>query len=200
MYNPNFEFELNGLKLNDNETINNIIMKFTSVRGHLMAWENPEKLHKWELETIPEIFNTDLEFKVMDSCKDIEKNLKTLGQKCDYLILWTDYDREGESIAYEIINLIQKARKKEVKLLRAKFSSLTEKDILYSIDSLQKPNKNLADAVEFRQKIDLKIGASFTRFQTLCFRDLFYANPSFIMNNLMGVKKRVIRLSNKISI
>ena len=40
------------------------------------------------------------------------------------------------------------------------------------METLKEPNKNLADAVNVRQEIDLRIGASFTRFQTLYFRDI----------------------------
>ena len=41
------------------------------------------------------------------------------------------------------------------------------------MNNLAPPNKNLSDAVEIRQKIDLIIGASFTRIQTLTLRDVF---------------------------
>jgi len=72
--------------------------------------------------------------------------------------------------------------------LRAKFSAVTKVDIDRAMDSLQEPNKLLADAVEIRQKIDLYIGASFTQFQTLSFKELYY--PGYQVND--GVK-RVIR-------
>jgi DNA topoisomerase-3 len=35
------------------------------------------------------------------------------------------------------------------------------------MNTLRDPDKNLSDAVEARQELDLRIGASFTRFQTL---------------------------------
>jgi DNA topoisomerase-3 len=46
------------------------------------------------------------------------------------------------------------------------------------MSTLCPPNKNLSDAVEIRQRIDLLIGASFTRLQTLCFKALFYGNAN----------------------
>jgi len=56
------------------------------------------------------------------------------------------------------------------------------------METLQNPNQLLSDAVEIRQKIDLYIGATFTRFQTLSFRDLYY--PGGFQGD--GIK-RVIR-------
>jgi len=57
-------------------------------------------------------------------------------------------------------------------VLRAHFSALNKKDIERACQNLGEPNKHLADAVTVRQQIDLKIGAAFTRFQTLAFRDI----------------------------
>ena len=87
--------------------------------------------------------------------------------------MWLDCDREGESIAYEVIDLVRTINPK-IQILRAHFSALTYTEITRAISTLTPPNKNLADAVEIRQRIDLIIGASFTRLQTLCFKNIFY--------------------------
>ena len=55
---------------------------------------------------------------------------------------------------------------------RAHFSALTKQEIEHAATNLTPPNKHLADAVSVRQEIDLRIGASFTRFQTLLVRDI----------------------------
>jgi DNA topoisomerase-3 len=49
---------------------------------------------------------------------------------------------------------------------RARFSSVTEKDVLNALDNLVRPNRDEAMAVDARQEIDLKVGVAFTRFQT----------------------------------
>lgn len=56
------------------------------------------------------------------------------------------------------------------RIYRARFSSVTEKDILKAMDNLVEPNRHEALAVEARQEIDLKVGVAFTRFQTSYFQ------------------------------
>lgn len=53
---------------------------------------------------------------------------------------------------------------------RARFSSVTEKDVLKALDNLVRPNRDEALAVDARQEIDLKVGVAFTRFQTSFFQ------------------------------
>jgi len=56
------------------------------------------------------------------------------------------------------------------RIYRARFSSVTEKDILNAMDNLVEPSKDEALAVDARQEIDLKVGVAFTRFQTRYFQ------------------------------
>lgn len=103
------------------------------------------------------------------------------------LILWLDCDREGEAIAFEVIDLCREVNK-DIEIRRAQFSAITQKDIQRAIQNLKDPNKFLAEvrlndfftylshhlkAVEGRQEIDLRVGAAFTRFQTLLLKPRF---------------------------
>lgn len=50
---------------------------------------------------------------------------------------------------------------------RARFSALISQDLVRAVNTLAEPNRKDSEAVDARQEIDLRIGASFTRFQTL---------------------------------
>jgi len=82
-------------------------------------------------------------------------------------MIWTDCDREGEAIGFDVVECV--GNNKEV--FRARFSALTKQDIEHAIQNLEKPQQSLADAVRVRQEVDLRVGASFTRFQTLTLRN-----------------------------
>jgi DNA topoisomerase-1 len=99
--------------------------------------------------------------------KDIAYSLKNILKKNNTeLIIATDYDREGELIGVEAINLIKDY--KDIKnIKRAKFSSITKFEISNAFDNLTEVDYNLSFAGESRQIIDLAWGAVLTRFISL---------------------------------
>ena len=50
------------------------------------------------------------------------------------------------------------------------------------MEKLESPNKNLSDAVRVRQEIDLRMGASFTRFQSLSFRHIVSPQSKLVLS------------------
>jgi DNA topoisomerase-3 len=112
---------------------------------------------------------------------DVANNLQIEARSSQMLLIWTDCDREGEHIGSEIVAVCKKSNS-NIRVLRAKFSSVSERDVknaikfsnLVPLDFLQ------AKAVEARIELDLRIGAAFTRFQTLSLRDFLMYSLFFI--------------------
>jgi DNA topoisomerase-3 len=141
------------------------------VLGHVMGVDFPETTKKWYETDMESLFHIPLVKQPIENSTPIVQNIKTFSKDSDCLVIWTDCDREGEAIGFDIIDLA-KSVKPRIDIYRAHFSALTREEIERATSNLQRPNKNLADAVRVRQEIDLRIGASFTRFQTLTLRDL----------------------------
>ena len=142
-----------------------VLMRVTSVRGHIFEVDFSNQYKDW---TIPpdSLYSAPVERTVREENRDLEENLRVCSENVDVLALWLDCDREGEAIAYEVIALVTKYRR-NVEIKRAHFSALTQRDIVYALEHLQNPKRELAEAVEARQEVDLRIGASFTRLLTL---------------------------------
>lgn len=66
----------------------------------------------------------------------------------------------------QVIDVCRKANPRLV-IKRARFSALVTRELQHSINNLVLPDENASRAVDARQEIDLRIGASFTRFQTM---------------------------------
>jgi DNA topoisomerase III len=104
---------------------------------------------------------------------NIERTLKEEARWCNTLLLWLDCDLEGENIAYEVITVCQQANPR-IRVLRARFSALIPRDILRAASHPDVPNPRMSDAVDARMEIDLRLGAIFTRFQTLRLQKKFH--------------------------
>lgn len=107
-------------------------------------------------------------------CVFLFLSLKFLLQirSCQGLIIWTDCDREGENIGYEIIDVCR-AVKPSIRVFRAKFSEITAAAVFRALNNLSEPDLRQSQAVDVRSELDLRIGAAFTRFQTLRYQRVF---------------------------
>lgn len=57
---------------------------------------------------------------------DIKRTLEEEARKCEWLVLWLDCDREGENIAFEVVEVCTGA-KSNLDTYRAHFSALIER-------------------------------------------------------------------------
>ena len=187
-YNPTFKFDyiVNSLNVEFN-------MIFTSVAGHLQNYHYGNEYHQWEMSTLKEMFNGHLYKNITSNAKILTDNLISLANEfnIDVLILWLDCDREGENISFEVIDVIKNGyKKKNFIIYRARYSAITKRDLDNAMENLGPPNKNMSDGVDVRQKIDLIIGATFTRLQTIKFKSIFYNNIN--VNNNSNDGKNII--------
>jgi DNA topoisomerase-3 len=138
--------------------------RVTSTVGHMWSLDftkavnDNQALDPIELYTAPTVH-------LEDPRPRMTEHLQAEATGCHVLVLWLDCDREGEAIAFEVVDVCKRI-KPNVDLWRAKFSSVDEKEILKAWRSLGRPDKRKADAVAARCELDLRSGAAFTRFQT----------------------------------
>ena len=98
----------------------------------------------------------------------VEAHLLAAARGCTYLFLWLDCDREGENICFEVSGICRAAGlfSDDSRIFRAHFSALTAAHIKAAWQRPGRADEKQAQAVDARQEIDLKVGASFTRLLT----------------------------------
>ncbi|XP_057429200.1 DNA topoisomerase 3-beta isoform X2 [Lotus japonicus] len=127
----------------------------------------PGKYQDWSATDPLDLFQAQVLKNESNPKAHICRHLNQEARGCRFLVLWLDCDREGENICFEVI---QSTGFNVNDVYRARFSSVTEKDVLKALDNLVRPNRDEALAVDARQEIDLKVGVAFTRFQTSFFQ------------------------------
>lgn len=160
----------------------NCEMTMTSVSGHLLGMEFTGHYKKWHMCNPVSLFEAKIEKYCPQDFLDIKKTLEIEARRSQVLVVWTDCDREGENIGFEIIQVCQ-AVKPSLEVYRAKFSEITPQAINRACNNLSEPDKNISDAVDARMELDLRIGAAFTRFQTLRLQKVF---PDILADHLIS--------------
>ncbi|MBE8538751.1 DNA topoisomerase I [Geoglobus acetivorans] len=134
------------------------------LKGHIVELDYPKEYNNWSKVPLKSLLKADLVKKV--KARNIAKALSQLAQKAERVTIATDYDREGELIGVEALEIIKKANP-SVKADRAKYSAITPQEIKKAFSSTTKINFNLAKAAETRQIVDLMWGALLTRLLSL---------------------------------
>ncbi|QJR44040.1 type I DNA topoisomerase [Mycoplasma miroungirhinis] len=93
-------------------------------------------------------------YEVEKGKKSVIDNLKKEAQKSSEVLIATDPDREGESIAQNLVDCLGI----ENKYHRITYNEITKQAILDAIDNPQQINKNLVEAQKARRMLDRIIG------------------------------------------
>ena len=141
----------------------------SAVAGHVYTSDFLKEHNNWDAIDPVELY--DVPIVKLDAMRKMKmpQMLQKLSSGKDILCLWLDCDSEGENICYEVIyNALPYLNRRDYQqIFRAKFSSLTKKDLKAAFDHISEyADKNISLSVDARQVIDLKIGVSFTRFLT----------------------------------
>lgn len=150
----------------------NVQMTMTSVSGHLLTYAFTGQYKIWSRCSPESLFEAPVIKECPTDFIKIRDTLKREVRTSDLLIIWTDCDREGENIGFEIISVCREV-KPTLQVYRAVFSEITFQSVRNAMANLGQPNKHISDAVDVRSELDLRIGASFTRFQTLRLQRVF---------------------------
>lgn len=126
--------------------------------------EDSVDIKGWKLEALPYMVYAPLE--KLPREKGIIRSVKNLAAKASSVCIATDFDREGELIGMDALNMSLEANP-DLKVSRARYSSFTKIEIAKAFNNLVEMDFNLAGAGESRQFIDLIWGAVLTRFLTL---------------------------------
>jgi len=134
------------------------------LKGHIVELDFPKEYNNWKSVSLESLLDARLIRKIKE--RKVVNLLKELAKYAKVVTVATDYDREGELIGLEAIEVV-KSVNPFIKVNRAKFSAITPKDIRQTFSKPTALDINLASAALTRQKIDLIWGATLTRLVSL---------------------------------
>lgn len=143
----------------------------TAVSGHILGTDfGPE--YAWGKCPPGRLFDAPFITKVSQD-KDkrsqrIHDNIIKEARSADRLMIWTDCDREGEYIGWEIMHVAQQCNPSITlaNTWRAQFSHLEPSHVVHAACNPLQLDMKLVEAVDCRKEFDLRVGTSFTRFLT----------------------------------
>ncbi|EPX73237.1 DNA topoisomerase III [Schizosaccharomyces octosporus yFS286] len=157
--NYDFTFDFGGY-------IGSAQVTMTSVSGHLTEASFPSEYNSWSSVPQDILFDARIITSVSKNANVLADNIKKEARNATYLYIWTDCDREGEHIGMEITN-VARTSNPQIRVIRADFNNLERRHIIQASKRPRELSKDAADAVSARIELDFRLGAIFTRLQTL---------------------------------
>jgi len=139
------------------------------MRGHILNLDYPDEFNDWGRVDLKRLVWAEPVKKI--TAQNLADALVAEAKKASLVIIATDFDREGELIGVECLDLIR-AVQPDIAVKRARYSSLTRQEIEDAFAHLVDVDFPLAQAAESRQVIDLAWGATLTRFLSLAANQL----------------------------
>jgi len=104
--------------------------------------------------------NFAMNYQIADSAKKHINEIAKIAKKCDKIILAPDPDREGESIAWHVLEVLKekKSLKKDTQIQRVVFNTITKNSILSAIKSPRNIDDDLVNAQQARRALDYLFG------------------------------------------
>ncbi|KAK5100556.1 DNA topoisomerase [Lithohypha guttulata] len=143
----------------------------TSVLGHLTGLDFDQRYRKWTSCPPSQLFEAPIQVTIDHDKKAIAENISQQARYSRILFIWTDCDREGEHIGTEVRNEALKGNPRII-VKRARFSNTEKNHVVQAARNPIDLDEHQANAVAARIELDLRIGAAFTRFQTLSLQNL----------------------------
>lgn len=137
------------------------------LRGHIVSLDYPAKYNSWYKVKPRDLVM--VEPITAKKEKSIIRALVALAKAHNEVVVATDFDREGELIGKEALDVIRTTGKEFVEK-RARFSALTKQEITSAFEAPGAFDLNLSNSAFTRSFIDLVWGASLTRFFSLTAR------------------------------
>ncbi len=132
--------------------------------GHIVDVEFPSSYKQWLGTDLRKLVEAPIDY--VPTEQNISGLIKKIAPNIKEVIIATDADREGEAIGLEALNILLEVNPK-VKVKRAIFSAITEKDIKDAFSNLSELDTALAESANSRREIDLIWGAVLTRLLSL---------------------------------
>lgn len=115
----------------------------------------------WSVPSLPYLVHAPVLMKPAE--REIIRSLKNLAAKADSVVIATDFDREGELIGWDAMQLIRDVAA-DVPVTRARYSAITPEEIERAFSSLADVDFDLAASGDSRRQIDFIWGAALTRY------------------------------------
>src|SRR5258708_6367244 len=130
------------------------IKKYLGAKYDVMA-------SKGHIKDLPKKLGIDIEkgfletYEVVPGKEKVVQELKAAAKGADQVLLATDPDREGEAIAWHIMEELKSAKKVTK---RVEFHEITEKGVKYGVAHPRELDKDLYDAQRCRRVLDRIVG------------------------------------------